>query len=97
MEDANLAMYWGSKLELVSHTGHIRSFLDLCGDVEIAIERLKTRHPILVVKTSDHNLVLGQSFLNSIKFSQKYKPERIFGTIMHPQMHQKAIFWTLAP
>ena len=97
MEDANLAMRRGPKLELVSHTGHSRPFLGLCEDVEVAIGGLKTRHPIFVVEIGDHDLVLGQPFLNSVKFSQEYKPDRIFGTITHPHTHQTAIFRTLAP
>ena len=97
MEDAGLAMRRGPKLELVSHTGHSRPFLGLCEDVEVVIGGLKTRHPIFVVETGDHDLVLGQPFLNSVKFSQEYKPDGIFGTITHPYTHQSAVFRTLAP
>ena len=59
IKDANLAMRRGSKLELASHTGHSRSFLGLCEDVEVAIGGLKTRHLIFVVQAGDHDLVLG--------------------------------------
>ncbi len=97
MEDAGLAMRRGPKLELVSHTGHNRSFLGLCEDVEVVIGGLKTRHPIFVVDHGDHDLVLGQPFLNSVKFSQEYKPNGIFGTITHLQTQQSAVFRTLAP
>ena len=97
MEDAGLAMRRGPKLELVSHTGHSRPFLGLCEDVEVAIGGLKTRHPIFVVEHGDHDLVLGQPFLNSVKFSQEYKPDGIFGTITHPQTQQSTVFRTLAP
>ncbi len=97
MEDANLAMRQGPKLDFVSHTGHIRPFLGLCEDVEVAIGRLKTKNPIFVVEAGDYHLVLGQSFLNSVKFSQEYKPDGIFGTITHPNTHQTAVFRTLAP
>ena len=97
MEDANLAMRRGPKLELVSHTGHSRPFLGLCEDVEVAIGGLKTRHPIFVVEAGDHDLVLGQPFLNSVKFSQEYKPDGIFGTITHPHTNQTTVFRTLAP
>ncbi len=69
MEDADLVMRRGPTLELVSHTGHSRPFLGLCEDIEIAIGGPKTRHPIFVVETGDHDLVLGQPFLNSVKFS----------------------------
>ncbi len=97
MEETNLAMKKGPKLELVSHLGHSRTFLGLCEDVEVAIGGLKTRQPIFVVETGDHELVLGQSFLNSVKFSQEYKPDGIFGTITHPYTHQTAVFRSLAP
>ena len=95
MEDSNLAMRRGSKLELVSHTGHSRPFISLCKDVRVAVGRLKTRHPIFIVEAGDHNLVLGQLFLNSIKFSEEYKPNEIFGTITHFFTHQSAVFRTL--
>ena len=97
MEDAGLAIRRGLKLELVSHIGYSRPFLGLCEDVEVAIGGLKTRHPIFVVEHGDHDLVLGQPFLNSVKFSQEYKPDGIFGTITLPQTQQSAVFRTLAP
>ncbi len=68
IEDEGLAMQRGFKLELVSHTGHRCPFLGLCEDVEVAIGGLKTRHPIFVLEYRDHNLVLGQPCLNTIKF-----------------------------
>ena len=69
MEDAGLAMRQGPRLELVSHTGHSWPFLGLCEDVEVAVGSWKTRHPIFVVEHGDHDLVLGQPFLNTVKFS----------------------------
>ena len=86
----------GPKLELVSHTGHRRHFLGFCKDIEVTIQGLKTRHPIFIVEYRDHDLVLGQPFLNLVKFSQEYKPDGIFDIIMHPQTQQSAIFRTLA-
>ena len=96
MEDANLAMRRGSKLELISHIAHSSFFLGLCEDVEVAIRGLKTRHLTFLIEVDDHDLVLGQSVLNSVKFSQEYKPDRIFDTITHPYTHQTIIFRTLA-
>lgn len=96
MEDANLAMRQGSKLELVSYTGHNWSFFSLCEDVGVAIEGLKTRHLIFVVEARHYDVVLGQPFLNSVKFSKEYKPDKIFGTIIYPHTYQTAIFRTLA-
>lgn len=69
IEDAGLAMRHSPKLELVSHTIYSRTFLGIGEDVEVVIGDFTTRHPIFVWETGDHNLVLGQSFLNSVKFS----------------------------
>lgn len=61
----SLAMRWGPKLELLSHTDHSRLFFGLCENVEIAIGGLKTRHLIFVMMYRDQDLVLDQPFLNS--------------------------------
>ena len=71
IEDIKLAMQWDPKLELVSHTCHSRSFHGFCEDVEVIIKRWKTRHPIFVIEHRDYDLVLGQLFLSSVKFSPK--------------------------
>ncbi len=97
MEDAVLAIRRGLKLELISHTGHGCLFLGHCEAAEMAIGGLKTRHPIFVVENGDHDLVLGQTFLNLVKFSQEYKPDGIFGTITHPYTQQLVFFRTLVP
>ncbi len=41
MEDTNLAIRQGPKLELVSHMSYSRFFLALCENVEVAIGRLQ--------------------------------------------------------
>lgn len=84
IEDINLAMRQGLKLELVSHMRYSYPFFGLCNNVEVAIKEFKIRHPIFGFQARDHDFVLGQLFLNSIKFIQKYKLDRIFNTIMHP-------------
>lgn len=66
-------MWYGFKLELVSYTNYSYAFLSLYEDTKFAIERLKTKNLIFVVKYGDHDLVLDQSFLNLVKFKQKYK------------------------
>ena len=83
MKDANLAMRRGPKLELVSYIGHSHLFFGLFEDVKVVIGGLKTRNPIFVVKAEDHDLMLGQTFLNFVRFSQKYKPDGIYSTIIH--------------
>lgn len=58
MEDVGLVMRWQPKLELVFHIGYSCLFLSLYEDVEIAIKRLKTKHPIFFVEHRDYDLVL---------------------------------------
>ena len=62
MKDISLAMKYSLKLELVSHTSYSHLFLSLLEDIEVVLERLKTKQLIFVVKHQDRNLVLGKSF-----------------------------------
>ena len=97
IEDAGLAMWYSLKLELVSYTVHSRPFLGFCEDFEVVIGGLKTSNPIFVVEHGDHDLVLDQPFLNSVKFSQEYKSDGIFGTITHLKIQQSTVFRILSP
>lgn len=72
--------------------GHSCPFLDLCEDVEVAIGGLKTRHPIFVIEAGDYDFVLSQPFLKSVKFSQEYKLDGIFGTITHHTRIRRQFF-----
>lgn len=96
IEDAGLAMQQGPKLKLVSHTWQSHLFHSFCENVEMVMGRLKIKHPIFIMEYRDHNLVLGQLFLNSMKFSQEYKPDGIFGTITHSWTKQLTVFQILA-
>lgn len=97
MDNVRLVMWHGKKLKLLSHNSYSYSFLDWCEDVEVAIEKLKIKYPIFIIEYEDHNLVLGQLFLNLIKFNQKYKLDRIFSIITHLQTQQATVFQTLVP
>ena len=96
IEEANLAMRKGCKLELILHTCYSRPFLEICEDVEVAIGGMKIRHPIFFVEAGNHDFVLGQSFFNSLIFNKKYKPNGIFSSIIHPNTYKIAVFCTLA-
>ena len=82
---------------MVSHIGHGQTFLGLYKDVEVAVSDLKTRYSIFMMETGDHDLVLGQPFLNTIKFHQNYKPDGVFDTIIYPKIQKSAVFRTLSP
>ena len=87
MENVNFPIRQGLKLKVVSYTSHSPLFLGLCEDVKVSIRELKIRHPIFVIEAEDHNLVLGQLFLKSVKFSHEYTLDGIFGTITHFYTH----------
>lgn len=97
IEIVNLDIRQRLKLELVSNTDYSGFFFGFCEDIEIVLEEFKTRHLIFVIEAGDHDLVLGQFFLNSVKFSQKYKLDRIYDTIIYLYIYQTAVFQTLAP
>lgn len=97
IDDINLTMRRGLKLELVSYTEHSCFLLGFYENIDVVIGGFKIRYSIFVFEVGDHNLVLGKVFLNSLKFSQKYKPEEIFDIITHLHMHQTAVFRILAP
>lgn len=69
IEDINLAIRQGLKLESVLYTSYSQFFLELCEDIEVAIGGLKSKYPIFVIEASDYNLLLGQLLLNSVKLS----------------------------
>lgn len=69
IKDMGLAMRRGLKLELRSYTSHSYPFFSFCEDVKVIIRGLKIRYPIFIVEYGNYNLILGQTFLNLIKFS----------------------------
>lgn len=85
----------GLKLELISYTSHSQLFLGFSEDIKVVIRGLKTRNAIFTIKAEDHNLVLGQCFLNSVKFNSKNKLNGIFNTITHLHIPQMAILHSL--
>lgn len=83
IEDINLAIKLGFTLELVLYIRYSCSFFGFCEDIEVVIRGLKIKYLIFIIEARNYNLILDQSFLNSIKFSQKYKPDKIFDIITY--------------
>lgn len=76
-------MKYYSKLELISYIGYNYLFLSFCKDVKMVIRKFKIKYLIFIIEIRDYDFVLKQSFLNLIKFSQKYKSDKIFSIIIH--------------
>lgn len=92
MKDTSLVIKRGPKLEFVSHTHHSHLLLGFCKDVKFAIRELKTRNPMFVMEYMTYNWILGQHFLNSVKFTQEHRLDDILDTITHLQTQQFAVF-----
>lgn len=59
IQDINLAIKQGFKLELVSYTSHSRSFFSFYEDVKVVIGEFKIRYQIFIVEAGDHDFILG--------------------------------------
>ena len=49
-----------------------------------------------MLENAENDLVLGQPFLNNVKFTQEYQADGVFGTITNESESQSAVFRTLA-
>lgn len=81
MLNAGLAMCPGPRIRLVPHNGSSAAFAGVCENVEVDAGGLATVHPIFVVDTAFHALMLGQLFLIKIRFRQTFEDDRMSGTI----------------
>lgn len=81
IDDTKLVMRQRLKLQLVSQTRYSPLFLDLYKKIEVSIGGSQTKRLIFVVEVGGEDLVLGQLFLITIKFSKKYKLNGVFGFI----------------
>lgn len=50
VKDTDLAIRFGAKLDLVSHTNYTPHFFSFCEDVEVVIKTIKTMYSIFVVE-----------------------------------------------
>ncbi len=58
MNKTRIIMRFESRLRLISHIDHDMNFDEICDDVKLNIERLKTRHHIFVIIHANHQLIL---------------------------------------
>lgn len=95
MLNAGLAMCPGFRIRLVSHNGWAAAFASVCENVEVDAGSLVTVHPIFVVHTASHALVLGQIFLIKTRFRQTFEDDNVLGTISNESGSVSVIFRTL--
>lgn len=91
-DDADSVIWRVPKLKVISHTSYNQPFLKLYEDVEVVIREFETHHSIFVVKRRNHYLVLGETFLNMVKFGQDCQPDGVFNIIIHSQTSKSIVF-----
>jgi hypothetical protein len=85
-------MRFESRLRLISHIEHDMNFDEMCDDVELNIEELKTRHHIFVIVHADHQLVFDQFFLTDLSANYDYRSNEIYVVLINLDLNRFVIF-----
>jgi hypothetical protein len=95
MNKTKIIMRFESRLCLISHIEHDMNFDEICDDVELNIEELKTRHHIFVIVHVDHQLVLDQFFLIDLSANYDYRSNEIYVVFINFDLNRFVIFKVL--
>jgi hypothetical protein len=71
------------------------NFDEICDDVELNIERLKTRHHIFVIAHANHQLVLDQFFLTNLSANYDYRFDEVYVVFISFDLNRFVIFKAL--
>jgi hypothetical protein len=85
-------MRFESRLRLISHIEHDMNFDEICDDVELNIEELKTRHHIFVIAYADHQLVFDQFFLIDLSANYDYRFDEVYVVFINFDFNRFVIF-----
>jgi hypothetical protein len=88
-------MRFESRLRLIFHIEHDMNFDEICDDVELNIEKLKTRHHIFVIVHANHQLVLDQFFLTDLNANYDYRFDEIYVIFINFDFNRFVIFKVL--
>ncbi len=95
MNKTKIIMRLESRLRLIFHTEHDMNFDEICDDVELNIEELKTRHHIFVIVHADHQLVLDQLFLIDLSANYDYRFDEVYVVFINFDLNRFVIFKAL--
>jgi hypothetical protein len=90
----NIAMRSDSRLKLISHIEHDMNFDEICDDVEVNIDELKTLHHIFIMFHANHQLILKQFFLINVFINYNYRNDEVYVIIFNLELTQIVIFKT---
>jgi hypothetical protein len=71
------------------------NFDEICDDVKLNIEELKTRHHIFVIAHADHQLVFDQFFLTDLSANYDYRSNEIYVVLISSDLNRFVIFKVL--
>jgi hypothetical protein len=92
MNKTKIIMRFESRFRLIFHTDHDMNFDEICDDVELNIERLKTRHHIFVIIHANHQLVLDQFFLTDLSANYDYRFDEVYVVFINFDLNRFVIF-----
>ncbi len=95
MNKTRIIMRLGFRLRLISHIDHDMNFDEVCDDVELNIEKLKTRHHIFVIVHANHQLILDQSFLTDLSANYDYRSDEVYVVFISSDLNRFVIFKAL--
>ncbi len=95
MNKTKIIMRFESRFRLIFHIDHDMNFDEVCDDVELNIEELKTRHHIFVIAHANHQLVLDQSFLIDLSANYDYRSDEVYVVFISFDLNRFVIFKVL--
>jgi hypothetical protein len=95
MNIIDIVMRSDSRLKLISYIEHDMNFDEICDNVEVNIDELRTLHHIFVMSHANHQLVLEQSFLMNVFINYDYRNDEVYVIIFNSKFTQFVIFKTL--
>jgi hypothetical protein len=92
MNKTKKIMRFESRLRLIFHIDHDMNFDEVCDDVELNIEKLKTRHHIFVIVYANHQLVFDQCFLIDLNAIYDYRFDEVYVVFINFDFNRSVIF-----
>jgi hypothetical protein len=95
MNKTKIIMRFNSRFHLIFQFDHDMNFNEICDDVELNAEKLKTRHHIFVIAHANHQLVLDQSFLIDLNANYDYRFNEVYVVFINFDFNRSMIFKVL--
>jgi hypothetical protein len=78
MNKIKIIMRFESRFRLIFYIDHDINFNEICDDVKLNIEKLKTRHYIFVIVHANHQLVFDSFFFIDLNANYDYRFNEVY-------------------